>query len=297
MSSDTHLIESFAESQLAKRVGPSSKRINPSTIRTRVRNLKHVDQQFRGLRHLTTRQLQDWMISRSYKPNTVRAYRDALVEFYKWLVQCDVITKSPIEDFVPPSPPPGGQQRITTPELEYTLANSNRQVKLWIALGAYQGLNCQAIAALTADHLDRTEKPPTLFSIPGDRSTASVIRPEVLNALDEIQLPRRGRLFPHATGSSVSQRINRRLHALGMKSTAMSLVWWHRDQVHRYGADFGLNNAGSQQLVSVDESEERILSTLEEAIPSAGISYRQGLWSILPSIRKGGGIMAGSVSR
>jgi hypothetical protein len=245
MPSDSHLIKTFETYQ-------KRRKLTPGTMETRCRNLSRTHEALGSFRDLTPGRLQDWFREQGYTPNTIRAYYEALRAFFLWAVP-DYIELNPIANFVQPPPAPAAQRLIASDDVLLALNSAKGHVRLWIALAAFQGLGCKEIASLTREHLDLRARPPRLLASPQDRTTGSLLRDQVREALDGLTLPSTGYLVPSATESSVSQRINRFLHRqLGIDATAMSLVWWYREQVQQL-------TSNSPDIASFPYSESPVL--------------------------------------
>lgn len=275
------LIETFVHSQLAQ--GKTQ-----STVATRSRNLRRVEAALGSLLDLSSRRIAQWLEKQPYRPNTVRAYLDALSAFYEWAVQSDLLKADEIPTRIIEAPLPtrSTQPPLPTPDVERAIHESRGVVRCWIALSALQGLSCQSIANLDRENLDLAAQLPILRTRTRGRSQmqTNTLHPDVLEALSGVELPGRGRLFPDTTPSQISQRISRHLHKLSADGSAGSLVAWYRDQVRRDGEDFGRKSTIEPESPP-SASQASIINALDEIVPSAANSYRQPLSDLTDNSR------------
>lgn len=162
---------------------------------------------------------------------TRSCYLTTFSAFFDWGIEAELWGASPITKSMRPKVSPGVPNPIPEADLERALAGApSPMLKCWIVLEAYGGLRCQEVAMM--EHGDIRVAEDRIFiraAKGGKQDYVSGIHPKILEAMAEYEAPEpTGRLWPKATPSSVSQRINRYYHGIGISHTA------HKNR-HRFG--------------------------------------------------------------
>ena len=219
-------------------------------------------------------QIQQWLDARRthkglpISDKTRSCYLTTFSAFFKWAIKHDHLKFNPIEKLDRPRVHPGMPNPISEADLDRAIKGCKiPMLKCWIVLEAYAGLRCQEVAYLA---LEDVQVPEDRIYVRrgkgGQQRYLSGIHPMILDALKHYKAPtKEGRLWPSATPASVSQRINRYYHGLGITHTA------HKNR-HRFGTRhlkaganliatqhaLGHKNVATTQIYAgIDDSEVR----------------------------------------
>lgn len=152
--------------------------------------------------------------------------------FHRWLVRTGRADHDPTADIPRPRVPRGLPRPLEWDDVAMLLRATTGRPALhaWITLAAYAGLRCAEIAWLPARPVLDTGNGPHLLVLGKGRKERLVpAHPLVLAALNRVQTPRQGPLFPvDDTGADVtpylvSRRICRLMRHLGIDGTAHAL--------------------------------------------------------------------------
>lgn len=158
----------------------------------------------------TTTDIEAWMAMHTWKPETRRAARAAVVGFYRWALREDRLAVSPAAKLAPIRPP----RAVARPAPEAVFADAmlrgDRRVQLMLMLARYAGLRAGEIARVHSADLDGD-----LLYVAGKggvRRVVPVSKPELIAAIRDAN----GWLFPsrrgdHLTPSTVTVMLSRHL--------------------------------------------------------------------------------------
>lgn len=204
--------------------------------------------------------INEWLDGRTVKSGkgisdkTRSCYLTTFSSFFKWAVKKNHLLTNPIDKMDRPKVHNGMPNPIPERDLERAIAGcTNKMLKCWIVIEAYGGLRCQEVAYLAdtdIQHDLRYDKNGKIIGYgriyvrfgKGGKERYVPLTKAVVDALAEYEPPRPGRLWPNATPSTVSQRINRYYHGIGIVHTA------HKNR-HRYGTK--LYKASGESLLTV----------------------------------------------
>lgn len=259
----TTLLEKFELDQ--KRRG-----LSPNTILLRHRQFDLYLREVGPIEHATETSVQEWLDGRKISDKTRSCYLTTFSAFFKWAVKKDLLPFNPIDKIDRPKVHAGMPNPIPEKDLKRAIANCpSSMLKCWIVLEAYGGLRCQEVAYLDHDDIQRDtryDKDGNIKSYgrihirhgKGNRERYVPLVKPILDVLDAHEFPAEtGRLWPQARPSSVSQRINRYYHGMGIKHTA------HKNR-HR---------AGTQMYRTSGESLLVVQAFLGHADPKTSAIY------------------------
>jgi integrase len=234
-----------------------------------------------GTMAVTREQMQDWFDSRR-KDSTKSTLWHCYNQYYKWALGVGAMDRNPVADIVIPG------QRIPPPPITFGLNDIERAInaadastgygsgegamRCWIALAAFQGMQCREIAVLTAKDVNLSSQ-VIAFHREDKRPRSTTLHPMATQALRALPLPAGGRLFPGATAARISKAVSPHLHACGINGSAKSLVQWHGLQVEEMGKDFGRFHTRHMQLLTPPERE--IVEALDKKITGVSQNYLQ----------------------
>ena len=153
---------------------------------------------------------------------TRRAYRADLSAFYKWAVRRRVVAENPVDN-TDPIRVPQGLPRPVDATLIHDLIRfaPDRETQIAVALGAYAGLRCAEIAAITRDDLSPHTNPPVLIVRNGKGSKDRVVpmHPGLVRVLEGCGA---GRLTEH-TKATIGRKVSEYLRGAGINATLHAL--------------------------------------------------------------------------
>jgi integrase len=143
---------------------------------------------------------------------TRRAYRNDVRDFYRWAMVKHHAVIDPAADLAPVSEATSEPQPLPGEILAGLLATPNPTTRRMIWIGLYAGLRVSEIARLEGRDVDVHGATLRIGTSKGGHGRTVRLVPELAAELADVPV---GRLFPGATGESVSARIKRRLSRLG----------------------------------------------------------------------------------
>lgn len=228
--------------------------LSPNTILLRQRQFASYEREVGPVERMTAEGVQEWLDSREISDKTRSCYLTTFSAFFKWGIKHDLIAFDPIAKIDRPKVHNGMPNPIPEKDLTRALdACKNPMLKCWIVLEAYGGLRCQEVAFLAHEDIQedrRYDKDGKVKSYgrvfirhgKGGRQRYVPLLKPMLDALEGYEAPTEsGRLWPMAKPSSVSQRINRYYHGMGISHTA------HKNR-HRAGSQM-YRTSGESLLV------------------------------------------------
>lgn len=194
-------------------------------------------------------EIQVWLDTRTKRngeaisDKTRACYLTTFSAFFKWGIKKDEITFNPIEKLDRPKTPAGIPNPIPEPDLKRAMAQAKPMMRCWLALEAYGGLRCQEVAYLEHADIRYDIGKVMVRHGKGGKERAVALHDAIRDALALYEAPTpSGRLWPDVTPSSVSQRINRYLHGMGIAHTA------HKNR-HRYATRLLKSSGGNFGVV------------------------------------------------
>lgn len=149
--------------------------------------------------------------------------------FYAWASIEGYVTENPAEHLVRPEVEKGLPRPVSYAHIDRAATAAGPMMRAWVLLAGLNGLRCMEIAHLHREQVDELAARPTLRIVgKGKHERIVTLHPDVIDALEQYGMPKRGRVFvgPKGVGYSpaqVSGRINRFLRANGVDATAHQL--------------------------------------------------------------------------
>lgn len=234
-----------------------------------------------GTLAVTAEQMQDWFDS-IRKDSTKSTLWHCYNQFYKWAVGVGAMDRNPVADIVvpgqPPPPPPitfalnDIERAIDAADASTAYGSGKGAMRCWIALAAFQGMQCREIAVLSAKDVNLSSQ-VIAFHREDKRPRSTTLHPLAARALQALPAASGTRLFPYATAQSISKAVSKHLHDCGIEGSAKSLVQWHGLQVEEMGKDFGRFHTRHMQLLTSTERE--IVEALDKKISGVSQNYLQ----------------------
>lgn len=215
----------------------------------RARYLRKISREI-GFADATEQKIVIWLSRDSLSSKTRNMYLSVFAAFYSWALKGD--EGKPVypanEDgspFLPhsgiskPRMHPRNPRPMPQDDIRKALVNADPRMRCWILLGAYCGTRCQEIAGVSAEDVFAAEMRLHIVHGKGDRERWVPLHPDTLAALQELPMPPHGRLWDE-TPASVSRKINRYLHGLGIPGTAHTLRHWYATNSYQNCKDLRL---------------------------------------------------------
>ena len=279
------------------------------TVGLHRRNLERLSQAFSDPVELTADDLERWFETLLVKANgtpyldsTKRTYYWSISGFCEWLVITGRMPADPTkpQEFFPfmATKRARAAGRLDDSQVLRALGAATGSTKLMVALTAFQGLSPQEIASLSTRDIKPATRslvvrdeggrrgPATRTRAERGRSMNLRLQPQTLEALEQYEAPRLGRLFSDETNTSVASKIRRFLIGVcQLDASANSLNSWYTEKRDLLGQDFGRRlspEAASTRWADADfdEASQGLIARLDELVPSAALSYRQALRDI-----------------
>lgn len=193
----------------------------------------------------TTADIEAWLDQQNIGVRTRRTYLGMMTPFFKWMHATEQRADNPVTRIRAPRSTRMLPRPITTPDLRYALGVADPRIRAWLTLGAFAGLRCCEIAALTRESVLDGRTPPVLVVEhgKGDRQRVVPLHPEVVAALTAYGMPEYGPVFAlrrhgQATcAATVSRYVGAFFHGLGMPWTAHNLRHWFGCEVYAASLD------------------------------------------------------------
>ena len=216
----------------------------PGTIAVRERYLRKISREI-GFADATEQKIIVWL-SRDLSSKTRNMYLSVFAAFFTWALKGNdgKPVYPPNEDGTPfmpqsgiakPRMHPRNPRPMPDDDLKMALACADERMSCFLLLGALAGMRCQEIAGLEAEDINEENNTIHVVHGKGDRERWVPLHPDVLVALKKLPMPKDGPLWDE-TPASMSRKINRFLHARGVKSTAHTLRHWYATQSYRASA-------------------------------------------------------------
>ncbi len=248
------LIEAYDRDQVRRGLLPATRAMRRRQLRLVSKSLGPFDQ-------ITHEQIDAWLDTRTARNGELISHKTrscwltSLSAFYDFITRAELFRQvvdgkdlpreyNPVKKIVRPRVHPKGPRPISEKALRRAIDAAVGILKCWLNIEALEGLRCQEVAYLAAEDIDRDRETLLVTHGKGDKERMLPLHPEVLAALDATPgLPTHGRLWPQATPSAVSQRINRHLHGLGIRDTAHSLRHFFGTRLYITSTDIRLTQA------------------------------------------------------
>ena len=210
--------------------------------------------------HIRAEDIQAWLdtlVLRDGRPisdKTRSCYLTSFSSMYKWATNQDIIGKNPIDKIERPKVHPGIPNPIPEGDLERAMKKATPLMRCWVSFEAYGGLRCMEVAALEAPDILWDTKQVRVRKGKGGKQRLVPLHDEMAKALRAYNKEPRynratafredgdGRLWPRCSAASVSQRINRFYHGMGITHTA------HKNR-HRAGTQAHKASGGDLLVV------------------------------------------------
>jgi integrase/recombinase XerC len=201
----------------------------PNTIDKRVRNLRLYAREA-GLA-ASREEIEDWLDERHLSAKSRSLWLSSLHTFYAWAIDAGHLTEDPTAKIRSPKLRRALPRPIPDEQLAKALANATPLHRLWLLLGAYEGLRCCEIAGLAREDVLASEGLLRVVEAKGGNERMVPLHGEVLEALELLPMPASGPLFMNrfrtrVTPGHVSHELGDYLHSLGIASTPHALRHW-----------------------------------------------------------------------
>lgn len=273
---ETTLIQKFELDQ--KRRG-----LSQNTIDLRNRQLRSYEREVGPLPQATEDKIEVWLDERAKKDGnpisdkTRSGYLTTLSAFFKFAKKKKHLDFNPVEDIDRPkvhnglpNPIPEADLARAIEGVEKSSSRDKAMLKCWIVFEAYGGMRCQEVAFLSREDIKADIGQVHIRFGKGGKERNVPLHPKMAAALAEYKAPKpTGRLWPNATPSTVSQRINRYYHGIGITHTA------HKNR-HRAGSQVHELSGGSLLVVQnflghSDPKTSAIYAKLNDELVSSAV--------------------------
>lgn len=170
-------------------------------------------------------------------------------QFYRWAIRRGLLSDDPTDRVDPPRLPKRGATPLTHDELRMMLAAANLDQRRAIMLGAFAGLRCSEIAAVTAADIHRRRGLLVVRNGKGGKDDVIPLAP----ALADI-LPLHGKCVPYSNGQRVGAAIRRVYRRVGIAARP-------HDLRHTFGTEAARQASGNLELVRRLMRHESIQTT------------------------------------
>lgn len=224
----------------------SARRFSARTIEQRVMFARRWLQAFGGCYDQPPKGIEEYLLR--FTGHTLRTYHDHLRALYRWLVETDRLTASPMDHVTRPPTPKPHPRPLSRAEATRAIAAAQGDMRAYILLGRLAGLRAHEIAKFAGEDIDAET-----ISVLGKGGKTAVLPTHP--ALWELaqDYPRRGYWFPspypgirgHITAHAVTMRVSRFFKSLGIEGGS------HRNR-HLYGTELlraGANLRVVQELM------------------------------------------------
>lgn len=218
---------------------------SPETVRRQSLLVTAFGRTVPNLATASSADIEQWLAGLRVIPDTRSSYLSALAGFYRWATRHDYVSHNPASRVERPQ----RRRLLPRPIADDKLAAALRSVedarmRLWLCLGAFQGLRVAEIAGLYSHNLLMAKDPP-LFQIvgKGQKERLVPIGDITERALSAYGAPKRGPLFPNRyTGHplkplTVCKYISDYFRSAGIDSTAHPLRHWFATELYRRTRD------------------------------------------------------------
>ena len=186
----------------------------------------------RPLEELQRADVEAWIDTLGVELGARRNYLGHLHQFFLFVADATGHPSLPTEKIRRPKEPRRLPRPIRDDHLALALERApSSEIHSWLLLAAYEGLRCQEIAGLDADHVRDDIGELLVMHGKGRKQRQVPLHPEVLRSLEALPMPPKGPLFLMPDGRRVppyvvSQRLNRHLTRMEIPSTAHALRHW-----------------------------------------------------------------------
>lgn len=202
-----------------------------STLVNRRTKLHALTKRFPSLMDVTTEDLEAFLDSRRLKPGGRGRYDwvSMMTVFYGWAVDQGLIEESPALGLVRPKVRRGQPRNIAYELVRDAAGRAGPMMRCWVVLAGLNGLRCMEIAGLRRENVqDLVERPTLRIEGKGQKVRTIPAHPDVIEALHDYGMPKRGLVFVGNEGvgfspAHVSARLNRYLRSVGIDATAHQL--------------------------------------------------------------------------
>lgn len=166
------------------------------TVQTRVCTLNGFLAQHPDLLSYDTEALEDIVDSRRLTPTARADYAGHLKSFFKFAIAKGYADRNPAEGMHRPRKPRPNPNPVPEDELNRLLwlCMDNHKMRLWLMLGAYEGMRVSEIARLQVDWIDLGANLVTVHG-KGGHTRKVPLHPKVVQAFYDYGLPPSGHVF------------------------------------------------------------------------------------------------------
>lgn len=221
---------------------------SPNTI-CRLRTVVGAFARFCDPLEATEADVEAWLATRRLGPNARYTYLQYVGGFYRWAIRKGHCIADPTAEIERPKLGYRLPRPIPDAALAAALAAADNRMRLWLCLAAFQGMRCQEIAGLCAEHVLPTNPPMLIIAEgKGRRERTATMNVHTEAALAAFGLPRSGPLFHRGCGCAIRPQtvtiyVSRYLHGLGLDYTAHQLRHWFGTNLYRGTLDIRATQA------------------------------------------------------
>lgn len=170
-------------------------------------------------------------------------------QFYRWAIRRGRLETDPTDSVDPPRLPKRAATPLAVEDLALAIDHANLEQRRAVMLGAYAGLRCSEIAALSAVDVHRGRGVIVVRGGKGGKDGVVPLAPALAEAL-----PLRGKCVPYPDGQAVGAAIRRLFRACGIDARP-------HDLRHTFGTEAAQRAAGNMELVRRLMRHESIQTT------------------------------------
>ncbi len=213
--------------------------LQPGTIKVRERYIRKLMREV-GILTATEQQIIMWL-SRDLQPKSRAMWLSNLNTLFDFCIHNKWIAENPCSDIGKPRLHGRAPRPMPQDDIQRALQMATPKMKVWIKLGALEGLRCMEIAGITGDDI-RPETMTLRIIGKGSKERFLPLHPDVLASLYEYGIPSDGgRFWAEDDAAAVSRKLNRFLHGtVGTKFTAHTLRHAFGTAIYRASTDLRL---------------------------------------------------------
>lgn len=170
----------------------------------------------------TSDQLKAWRSALNVERSSVAVAVSAAKAFYQWATNLELLERNPAWNIPAPKLARRRPRPISDDNLLMAIEAAPPRERLWLDLGAYEGLRCLEIAALRRDDIyDSDPEPHMIVMGKGEKERVVPLSPYVWSELQWHGLPVRGVIFRRPDGlpytaNYISKIMNEYLDSMGI---------------------------------------------------------------------------------
>lgn len=203
--------------------------LSANTLRVKKTALALIEREI-GL-NTTKNKIMEFLDGRDLQATSYLVWLAHLNHFYNWAVGRGYIKRNPAKNIPRPKLRTGLPRPISDSDLVKAVAHADKRMKVWVLLGAYEGLRCQEMAGIKREDVLYDEKLLRIDDGKGGKERLVPLHPEVWRALKAYKMPAQGYIFLNDSGRKISANhisviMGEYFRYLGITSTPHALRHW-----------------------------------------------------------------------